>query len=111
MQINTRRLTIPIEDIRRLHKRMELPEYLADKRKTFWSLIHSSSKLAKQGYIGKGKVFYLYGVGKVGSFTNDPEVGMIYCIDSVGDVVLLRKNLTTNMNELRTKTRSLATSA
>lgn len=102
-----RRLTLPIEQAKALHREAcEHPHHM-NMYRTLWSTVARCKNVAKQAYITNDDRLIVYMVDKDMSVPSDVVKGFAYIISEGGEVTT-RKFDVDNITQLRTKVRDLA---
>ena len=102
-----RRLTLPIEQAKALHRRVCEHPHNMNMYRVLWSKVAKCKNVAKQAYITKDGRHIVYMIDKDMSVPSDTVKGFAYVISEGGDVTT-RKFDVDNITQLRTHVRKLA---
>lgn len=102
-----RRLTLPIEQAKALHRRVCEHPHNMNMYRVLWSKVAKCKNVAKQAYITKDGRHIVYMIDKDMSVPSDTVKGFAYVISEGGDVTT-RKFDVDNITQLRTHVRELA---
>ena len=103
----SRRLTLPIERVKTLHRQACEHPHNMNMYRVLWSKVAKCKNVAKQAYITKDGRHIVYMIDKDMSVPSDSVKGFAYIISEGGDV-MTRKFDVDNITQLRTIARDLA---
>ena len=103
----TRRLTLPIEQAKALHRQACEHPHNMNMYRVLWSKVAKCKNVAKQAYITKDDRLIVYMIDKDMSVPSDAVKGFAYIISEAGEVTS-RKFDVDNITKLRTHDRDLA---
>ena len=103
----SRRLTLPIERVKTLHRQACKHPHNMNMYRVLWSKVAKCKNVAKQAYITKDGRHIVYMIDKDMSIPSDTVKGFAYIISEGGDVTT-RKFDVDNITQLRTHVRDLA---
>lgn len=102
-----RRLTLPIEQAKALHRQACEHPHNMNMYRVLWSKVAKCKNVARQAYITKDERLIVYMIDKDMSVPSDTVKGFAYIISEGGDVTT-RKFDVDNITQLRTHVRDLA---
>ena len=102
-----RRLTMPIEQAKALHRQACEHPHNMNMYRVLWSKVAKCKNVAKQAYITNDERLIVYMIDKDMSVPYDLVKGFAYIISEGGEVTT-RKFDVDNITQLRTKVRDLA---
>ena len=105
--MTSRRLTLPIERVKTLHRQACKHPHNMNMYRVLWSKVAKCKNVAKQAYITNDGRHIVYMIDKDMSVPSDSVKGFAYTI-SEGCEVTSRKFDADNITQLRTKVRDLA---
>lgn len=95
-----RRITLPLDEVRKLHKGVVTNKSHELLFRTLWSKVHASKAVAKQAYIGKDGSLYVYMITEDVNHTAPKKHGVSFGIQKSGDITV-HKYDTDSLTELR----------
>lgn len=105
--MTSRRLTLPIERAKTLHRQACKHPHNMNLYRVLWSKVAKCKNVAKQAYITNDGCLIVYMIDKDMSVPSDTVKGFAYIISEGGDV-MTRKFDVDNITQLRTHVRDLA---
>ena len=102
-----RRLTLPIEQAKALHRQACEHPHNMNMYRVLWSKVAKCKNVAKQAYITNDERLIVYMIDKDMSVPSDKVKGFAYIISEGGEVTT-RKFDVDNITQLRTCVRDLA---
>ena len=105
--MTSRRLTLPIERAKTLHRQACKHPHNMNLYRVLWSKVAKCKNVAKQAYITNDGCLIVYMIDKDMSVPSDTVKGFAYIIGEGGDVTT-RKFDVDNITQLRTHVRDLA---
>ena len=103
----SRRLTLPIERVKTLHRQACKHPHNMNVYRVLWSKVAKCKNVSKQAYITNDGRHIVYMIDKDMSVPSDTVKGFVYIISESG-VVSTRKFDVDNITQLRTYVRDLA---